>query len=60
MRDEDAAIVITLMLQRFEMIVSAGRYLRNLTERAREGQFSVGPMVMALLCAAVSDGRKSA
>jgi replication initiation protein RepC len=34
MRDEDVAIVIAAMLQRSEMIVSAGGYLRNLTERA--------------------------
>jgi len=49
MGEEDAAIVMAAMLQRSEMIVSAGGYLRNLTERAREGKFSVGPMVMALL-----------
>jgi replication initiation protein RepC len=60
MGDEDAATVIAAILQRSEMIVSAGGYLRNLTERAREGKFSIGPMVMALLRAAVSDGRKSA
>jgi replication initiation protein RepC len=60
MGEEDAAIVIAAMLQRSEMIVSAGGYLRNLTERAREGKFSVGPMVMALLRVAVADGRQSA
>ncbi|SCY99032.1 plasmid replication protein RepC [Microvirga guangxiensis] len=60
MGDEDAAIVIAAMLQRSEMIVSAGGYLRNLTERAREGKFSVGPMVMALLRVAATDGKKSA
>lgn len=60
MGDEDAAIVIAAILQRSEMIVSAGGYLRNLTERAREGKFSVGPMVMALLRVAAADGRKSA
>jgi len=60
MGDEDAAIVIAAILQRSEMIVSAGGYLRNLTERAREGKFSVGPMVMALLRVAATDGKKSA
>jgi replication initiation protein RepC len=60
MGEEDAAIVVAAMLQRSEMIVRAGGYLRNLTERAREGKFSVGPMVMALLRAAVSNGRKLA
>jgi replication initiation protein RepC len=49
MGDEDAAIVIAAILQRTEIIVSAGGYLRNLTERAREGKFSIGPMIMALL-----------
>jgi len=49
MGEEDAAIVMAAILQRSDMIVSAGGYLRNLTERAREGKFSVGPMVMALL-----------
>ncbi|WP_445504288.1 plasmid replication protein RepC [Microvirga sp. G4-2] len=60
MGEEDAAIVMAAILQRSEMIVSAGGYLRNLTERAREGKFSVGPMVMALLRVAAADGRKSA
>jgi replication initiation protein RepC len=60
MGEEDAAIVIAAILQRSEMITNAGGYLRNLTERAREGKFSVAPMVMALLCATTSDGRKSA
>ena len=60
MRDEDAGIVIAAMLQQSGMITSTGGYLRNLMERAREGQFSVAPMVMALLRATVSDGRKSA
>ncbi|TAN15257.1 MAG: replication initiation protein RepC, partial [Rhizobiaceae bacterium] len=30
-------------------INSAGGYLRALTEKARAGQFSVGPMLMAAL-----------
>ena len=58
--EEDAAIVIAAILQRSEMIMSAGGYLRNLTERAREGKFSVGPMIMALLRVAITDRRKSA
>jgi replication initiation protein RepC len=60
MGEEQASIVIAAILQRSEMIMSAGGYLRNLTERAREGQFSVGPMVMALLRAAAGSERKSA
>lgn len=45
----DAAIVIAAMLQRGEKISSPGGYLRSLTDKARAGTFSVGPMLMALL-----------
>ncbi|SEF15422.1 replication initiation protein RepC [Rhizobiales bacterium GAS191] len=47
--DEDAAVVVAAILQRAEMIKSAGGYLRSLTEKARAGQFSLGPVLMALL-----------
>jgi len=46
---ETTAIVIACMLQRAETINSAGGYLRALTEKARAGEFSVGPMLMAAL-----------
>jgi replication initiation protein RepC len=46
---EDASVVIAAILQRGEAIKSAGGYLRNLTEKARGGQFSLGPMLMALI-----------
>jgi replication initiation protein RepC len=46
---EDASVVIAAILQRGEAIKSAGGYLRNLTEKARGGQFSLGPVLMALL-----------
>jgi len=49
MGDTDAAIVIAAILQRGEAISSAGGYLRALTEKARVGQFSIGPVLMALL-----------
>ncbi len=45
MGQEVAAIVIACILQRAQHINSAGGYLRVLTEKAREGQFSVGPML---------------
>lgn len=51
---ENTAIVIACMLQRTETINSAGGYLRALTEKARVGQFSVGPMLMATLRSAGS------
>ena len=60
MGEEQAAIVLAAILQRHEMIRNAGAYLRNLTERAKEGQFSVGPMIMALLRATVGSQRNSA
>jgi replication initiation protein RepC len=46
---DNASIVIACILQRAQHINSAGGYLRALTRRARDGQFSVGPMLMALL-----------
>ena len=49
MGPETAALVVACILQRAQHINSAGGYLRALTEKAREGQFSVGPMLMAAL-----------
>jgi len=49
MGDTDAAIVIAAILQRGEAISSAGGYLRALTDKARAGQFSIGPVLTALL-----------
>jgi len=47
MGPENTAIVIACILQRASQIQSAGGYLRALTEKARVGEFSVGPMLMA-------------
>ncbi|WP_192385093.1 plasmid replication protein RepC [Mesorhizobium silamurunense] len=49
MGPEVAAMVIACILQRAQHINSAGGYLRVLTEKARGGEFSVGPMLMAAL-----------
>jgi replication initiation protein RepC len=49
MGQECAAIVVACILQRAQHINSAGGYLRALTEKARAGQFTVGPMLMAAL-----------
>ncbi len=46
---ENTAIVIACILQRANHITSAGGYLRVLTDKARAGEFSVGPMLMAAL-----------
>lgn len=45
----DAAICVAAILQRAEQIKSPGGYLRSLTDKARGGQFSVGPVLMSLL-----------
>jgi replication initiation protein RepC len=49
MGQETAAVVVACILQRAQHIHSAGGYLRALTEKARAGAFSVGPMLMAAL-----------
>lgn len=46
---ENTAVVIACILQRAQEINSAGGYLRALTDKARAGEFSVGPMLMAAL-----------
>ncbi|WP_084570360.1 plasmid replication protein RepC [Methylosinus sp. PW1] len=47
--EQNASIVIAAILQRGDEIKSAGGYLRVLTEKARAGEFSLGPVLMALL-----------
>lgn len=49
MGPEQAAIVVVAMLERFAEIKSPGGYLRALTVKAAAGEFSCGPMVMALI-----------
>ena len=44
-----AAIVVAAILQRGAAITSAGGYLRELTRKAEVGEFSLGPMLMALI-----------
>ena len=58
--EEDAAVVVAAILQRGEAIRSPGGYLRSLTEKARGGAFSLGPVLMALLRAKLGTGRKRA
>ena len=57
MGSETAAVVIACILQRVQHINSAGGYLRVLTEKARAGEFSVGPMLMAALKVNGTPGR---
>jgi replication initiation protein RepC len=54
-----AGIVVAAILQRGEAINSAGGYLRGLTEKARAGAFSVGPMLMALIGARKRDKKRA-
>lgn len=49
MGPENAATAMACILERGGHINSPGGYLRDLTRRAARGEFSVGPMVMALL-----------
>ncbi|SMD11908.1 plasmid replication protein RepC [Primorskyibacter flagellatus] len=49
MGPEEAAVVIVAMLERFGDIHSPGGYLRSLSAKAALGEFSCGPMIMALM-----------
>ena len=49
MGPEQASIVVAAILERFSDIRSPGGYLRALTSKAAAGEFSSGPMVMALM-----------
>jgi replication initiation protein RepC len=49
MGEQQAAIALAAIHQRADQIRSPGGYLRNLTERAKDGKFSTWPMIMALL-----------
>ncbi|WP_223479672.1 plasmid replication protein RepC [Oricola indica] len=60
MGEVQAAITLAAILQRSDQISSAGGYLRSLTDKAREGQFSTWPMVMALLRAKLDADKKAA
>ncbi|MBB3561119.1 replication initiation protein RepC [Rhizobium sp. BK512] len=46
---ENAAVVIACMLERANHINSPGGYLRDLTRKGARGEFSLGPMLMALV-----------
>jgi replication initiation protein RepC len=47
MGEPEAAVVVACLLQRSSTIQSAGGYLRELTRKAGEGEFSLGPVLMA-------------
>ncbi len=49
MGPENAAVAMACILERGGLIASPGGYLRDLTRRCMRGEFSLGPMLMALL-----------
>lgn len=49
MGQADASIVVAAILQKGDEVRFPGGYLRALTEKKRAGQFSVGPILMALI-----------
>ncbi|WP_376743903.1 plasmid replication protein RepC [Ensifer canadensis] len=49
MGPENAAVAMACILERSNFITSAGGYLRDLTKRSQRGEFSLGPMLMALM-----------
>ena len=54
-----AAVVVAAILQRGSAIKSAGGYLRGLTRKAEAGEFSLGPMLMALIGRRSSERRRA-
>ncbi|MDQ0322122.1 replication initiation protein RepC [Pararhizobium capsulatum DSM 1112] len=56
---ENAAAAIACILERSRHINSPGGYLRDLTRRAEREEFSLGPMIMALLRANGHGARKA-
>ncbi|NTJ44983.1 replication initiation protein RepC [Agrobacterium larrymoorei] len=59
MGPENAAATMAAILERTGHITSAGGYLRDLTGRARRGEFSLGPVLMALLRANGHEARRA-
>jgi replication initiation protein RepC len=60
MGPESAAVAVACILERSNFITSAGGYLRDLTRRSERGEFSLGPMLMALMKANEQGNRKTA
>ena len=60
MGPENAAVAMACILERSNFITSAGGYLRDLTRRSERGEFSLGPMLMALMKANDPENRRTA
>jgi len=52
-------VVVAAILQRGTAINSAGGYIRGLTRKAEAGEFSLGPMLMALISARKREKRRA-
>jgi len=59
MGQQNAAVAVACILERAGHINNAGGYLRDLTRKAERGEFSLGPMLMALMRANQDAGRKA-
>jgi replication initiation protein RepC len=59
MGPENAAIAVACILERAGHINSAGGYLRDLTRKAARDEFSLGPMLMALLRARGPEAKRA-
>ena len=60
MGPENAATAMACILERAGHINSAGGYLRDLTRRARLGEFGLGPMLMSLMRVNSGEERQTA
>jgi replication initiation protein RepC len=59
MGERQAAIVVAAILQRGAAIHSGGAYLRGLTRKAEAHEFSLGPMLMALIGSRKRDKKRA-
>ncbi|MCA1494028.1 replication initiation protein RepC [Ensifer sp. NBAIM29] len=59
MGQQNAAVAVACILERAGHINNAGGYLRDLTRKAARGEFSLGPMLMALMRTSVGQGRRA-
>ncbi|PPQ27823.1 hypothetical protein CCR94_19125 [Rhodoblastus sphagnicola] len=55
----DAAVMVAAILQKGEAIGSPGGYLCALSAKARAKEFSIGPVLMALLLGKAGRGSKA-
>ena len=52
-------LCVAAILQRGAAITSAGGYLRELTRKAEVGEFTLGPMLMALIGSRKRDKKRA-